>query len=105
MMHALIHKNIEHRLQTMIKKGFLEEVRTLIQHPKINISLKAINSIGYLQAYEYILGTYNYDTFFHKSLSATRNLAKRQITWIKNWKKNIYIISKDYKKRILEKFT
>lgn len=80
---SLIHNNIENRFDNMIKKGFLEEVLNLRKKYK-NINLPAMSTIGYKQANEYLKGNIDKDTMKQNALAATRQLAKRQITWLRH---------------------
>lgn len=98
-----LYQTIEKRLYMMIKNGFLEEVHNLMKYPQVNIRLNSMKSIGYKQAYNYITGKDSYKTFLEKMLSATKKLAKCQITWIKNWKNDINIINRNHKDILLKK--
>ncbi|MBK2123956.1 tRNA (adenosine(37)-N6)-dimethylallyltransferase MiaA [Fangia hongkongensis] len=82
---AKLHKKIEMRFQQMLKMGFLEEVEALFQHDKMDVDLPSMRSVGYRQAWQYLQGDISYDDFVYKSIVATRQLAKRQLTWIRNW--------------------
>ena len=78
-----LHKNIEKRINIMLEKGFLNEVLDL-KRKYIGINLPAIKTIGYKQANEHLNGNYDLDTMKDKMLYATRQLAKRQITWLRH---------------------
>lgn len=83
---AALHANIEKRFDEMLGLGFLEEVQRLKERPDLHADLPAIKSVGYRQAWAYLSGEYDFDTFREKSIAATRQLAKRQITWLRSWK-------------------
>ena len=80
---SVIHSNIELRFDKMIEKGFLDEVLQLKKKYK-NLELPAMNTIGYKQASQYLEGGINKETMRENTLAATRQLAKRQITWLRH---------------------
>lgn len=82
-----LHKRIEDRFYAMLNKGFVEEVELLFNNSAINYDLPAIRSCGYKQIWQYLLGNYTKDEMIEKSIVATRQLAKRQLTWLrqKQW--------------------
>lgn len=82
-----LHADIAKRFDDMLAEGFLDEVRTLMQRPDLHPNLPAIRSVGYRQAWEHLSGLYDFETFREKAIAATRQLAKRQITWLRSWKK------------------
>ncbi|WP_116963426.1 tRNA (adenosine(37)-N6)-dimethylallyltransferase MiaA [Fastidiosibacter lacustris] len=80
-----LHDDIDKRFHKMLDAGFLHEVKQLKENPKINENLPAMRSVGYRQAWQYLEGQYDYQAFIDKGIAATRQLAKRQLTWIRNW--------------------
>lgn len=82
---ALLHAKIAQRLQTMLDEGFVEEVKTLYDRGDLLPTLPAIRSVGYRQIWDYLAGDYDYAQMQHKALVATRQLAKRQLTWLRSW--------------------
>lgn len=82
---TLLHEKIAVRFQAMLDSGFTEEVQRLYDRADLHEGLPAIRCVGYRQAWQYLQGEINYDTFVEKSLAATRQLAKRQITWLRSW--------------------
>ncbi|QLE79707.1 tRNA (adenosine(37)-N6)-dimethylallyltransferase MiaA [Francisella sp. Scap27] len=103
----LLHSNIETRFKQMIENDFLDEVKTLRENPNLTIDTTAIRSVGYRQAWEYLDGNISYEEFLHKGIVATRQLAKRQLTWLRNWKGEIKLIdmeSASKKREVLEYF-
>ena len=80
---AQLHANIEKRLSTMIKNGFLEEVSTLIKDKNFKRDSAAMRAVGYRQVLAYQFGEDNLDDAVNKSIYATRQLAKRQLTWLR----------------------
>ncbi|GAB4222811.1 MAG: tRNA (adenosine(37)-N6)-dimethylallyltransferase MiaA [Francisella sp.] len=88
-----LHKNIETRFRQMIDKGFLEEVKNLLKKYNLTKDSTSMRSVGYRQACDYLDGNISYDEFIQKGIIATRQLAKRQLTWIRNWKQPIKLIA------------
>lgn len=78
-----LHAKIEQRFQQILKAGFLKEAEALFSKPGIHADLPSIRSVGYRQAWLFFEQIYDYDTFVEKSVVATRQLAKRQITWLR----------------------
>ena len=92
------------RFAEMLRQGFVEEVRGLQDNPALNLSLPSMRCVGYRQVWEYLDGDYDYDTMQDKGVIATRQLAKRQITWLRS-EKNIELfdpIESDVFDRILK---
>lgn len=79
----ILHNNIEKRLNIMLDQGFLREVSGL-KNKYIGLYLPAMKTIGYKQANEYLNGTYDLEVMKNKMLFATRQLAKRQVTWLRH---------------------
>lgn len=83
---AHLHQHIASRFQTMLDQGFLDEVRRLQQdYPSLNPDLPSMRSVGYRQAWAHLAGEVDYDTFVAQGIAATRQLAKRQITWLRRF--------------------
>jgi tRNA dimethylallyltransferase len=80
-----IHERIEKRFQIMLEQGFEEEVRALWNRGDLNLQMPSVRCVGYRQMWEFFAGTWGYDTMIEKSVIATRQLAKRQITWLRSW--------------------
>lgn len=78
-----LHKQIEKRFRQMLEAGFLAEVKALYSQPGLKADMNAIRSVGYRQAWQYLDGEWDYDTFVEKGMTATRQLAKRQFTWLR----------------------
>jgi tRNA dimethylallyltransferase len=82
---SLLHEVIEKRIHNMFKKGFIEEVRDLYKNnANLNMESNSMRSVGYKQVSMYLNNEIPKDKLFEKVLFATRQLAKRQITWIKS---------------------
>jgi tRNA dimethylallyltransferase len=80
---AVLHKRIEHRLESMMDQGFLDEVAALRRRPDVTQDLPAMRAVGYRQLWQYLDGRCNLSEAVHRSIVATRQLAKRQITWMR----------------------
>lgn len=102
----MLHQAIATRFHQMLADGFIDEVKVLFDNPKITMDLPALKSCGYQQAWQYLLGEIDQDTMIEKSIITTRQLAKRQLTWLrsgyKTWDNthwfNIYNNNLDYMK-------
>ena len=81
---AWLHERIERRLVMMQQAGFLEEVRMLSRDNRIHAGLPSMRSVGYRQALAYLEGDTSDDDWMPKAVAATRQLAKRQFTWIRS---------------------
>lgn len=85
---AVLHQRIEKRFDRMLRQGFLEEVRRLRALPQMlqvaaPLDLPAVRAVGYRQAWQYLDGQGSAGEFRNKGIFATRQLAKRQLTWLR----------------------
>ena len=80
---AVLHERINQRFVTMLGEGFLDEMRTLRARGDLHLGLPSMRCVGYRQAWEHLDGAYGYDELIEKGQAATRQLAKRQMTWIR----------------------
>ena len=78
-----LHQNLEKRFDEMLVSGFLDEVRVLRNNSELHADLPAIRSVGYRQAWEYLNGEIDAEQMRYKALAATRQLGKRQLTWLR----------------------
>jgi tRNA dimethylallyltransferase len=81
----LLHKAIVDRFQTMLDLGFIEEVEKLFKRGDLHANLPAIRTVGYRQIWNYLLNTISYTEMQDRAIIATRQLAKRQLTWLRSW--------------------
>ncbi|MBW4933903.1 tRNA (adenosine(37)-N6)-dimethylallyltransferase MiaA [Marinobacter sp. F4206] len=81
----LLHERIHLRFLNMLEAGFLDEVRALMGRGDLHPDLPSMRCVGYRQAWGYLAGDCDYDTFVSKGVAATRQLAKRQLTWLRKW--------------------
>ena len=87
---AELHVAISDRFHAMLEKGFVEEVVDLKSNPVNHSALPAIRAVGYRQIWSYLEGDINYREMISASITATKQLAKRQYTWLRNWKGMTY---------------
>ena len=80
---ARLHRQIAKRFDLMLESGFLHEVKTLFERGDLTADMASMRSVGYRQAWLFFTGEYDYDLFKYKGLVATRQLAKRQLTWLR----------------------
>ncbi|HMB43555.1 MAG TPA: tRNA (adenosine(37)-N6)-dimethylallyltransferase MiaA, partial [Luteimonas sp.] len=80
---ALLHERIEQRFDAMLAAGFLDEVRRLRGDSRLHPDLPAIRAVGYRQAWMHLNGDTDFATFREQGIAATRQLAKRQLTWLR----------------------
>ncbi|MGC9386448.1 MAG: tRNA (adenosine(37)-N6)-dimethylallyltransferase MiaA [Hydrogenovibrio sp.] len=80
---ARLHQQIAQRFEWMLQSGFLKEAEQVFVQPGLDDDQPAVRSVGYRQAWLFFQQQYDYDTFVEKSLVATRQLAKRQLTWLR----------------------
>ena len=79
-----LHELIEKRFDAMLAAGFLDEVKGLMARPDFDPESPAMRAVGYRQAIEYLEGRRTYDEFRLAGIAATRQLAKRQLTWLRS---------------------
>jgi tRNA dimethylallyltransferase len=83
---AQLHRRIEARFDAMLANGFLDEVRKLMQRGDLDPDLPSMRSVGYRQAWEHLAQATPLAEFRDAAIAATRQLAKRQITWLRSMK-------------------
>jgi len=84
---AQLHQRIEMRYKQMLELGFEQEVRALYQRGDLHVDMPSIRCVGYRQMWDYIEGNLDYDEMVYRGIVATRQLAKRQMTWLRGWDK------------------
>ena len=83
---ALLHRRIEQRFQAMLEAGFEQEVRALYQRGDLNPAMPSIRCVGYRQMWAYIEGESSHEAMVERGIITTRQLAKRQMTWLRSWR-------------------
>jgi tRNA dimethylallyltransferase len=81
---AVLHARIEQRFDAMLAAGFVDEVRSLIARGDLHPDLPSMRSVGYRQAWQWLRGECGYEAMVERAKSATRQLAKRQMTWLRS---------------------
>ena len=80
---SVLHERIGARLKSMFERGFVEEVETLRQRPGLSNRSPSMRAVGYRQIWAHLDGEYDRSTAQSKAFAATRQLAKRQLTWLR----------------------
>lgn len=80
---AILHGRIARRFDLMLEQGFLAEMRMLMANPQLNIDVPSMRAVGYRQAWRHLTGETNAEQFREEAIAATRQLAKRQLTWFR----------------------
>ena len=86
---SVLHERIERRFDLMLAGGFEQEVKDLFERGDLHLDLPSMRCVGYRQMWEYIEGKLDYDEMRFRGVVATRQLAKRQMTWLRGWKQDI----------------
>ncbi|MBQ4875980.1 tRNA (adenosine(37)-N6)-dimethylallyltransferase MiaA [Pseudoalteromonas luteoviolacea] len=81
----ILHERIEERFKIMLDQGFKNEVLTLYNRDDLHPDLPSIRCVGYRQMWEHLSGECDYDEMVFRGIAATRQLAKRQLTWLRSW--------------------
>ena len=81
---AALHARIEQRFDLMLQQGFEQEARALYQRSDLDINLSSMRCVGYKQMWQYFEGELSKESMREKAIVATRQLAKRQCTWLRN---------------------
>ena len=82
---GVLHGQIETRFGQMLNEGLVDEVQALRARGDLNHQLPSIKSVGYRQVWQYLDDEVDYDGMVERSIIATRQLAKRQLTWLRSW--------------------
>jgi len=81
----VLHDRIAQRFQAMLRDGLVEEVHALHRRGDLDPSMPSIRAVGYRQIWEYLDGKLSLDQAVERGVIATRQLAKRQFTWLRGW--------------------
>ena len=79
------------RFQAVIDQGLIEEVEGLLKKKQMNSSKSSMKSVGYKQVSDYLEGNLSLDEMVFRAVTATRQLAKRQMTWLRSWNGVIWL--------------
>ena len=102
---AILHERIELRFHKMMELGFKAEVEKLFARSDLHLDLPSIRCVGYRQMWEHLQGQYDLDEAVYRGICATRQLAKRQITWLRGWKTPITRLDSLKNEQNLKKIT
>ena len=81
----ILHERIGQRFVAMLENGFIDEVEALRARGDLHLDLPSMRCVGYRQVWQHLDGEFNYPTLLEKGIAATRQLAKRQLTWLRSW--------------------
>ncbi|MFD2165526.1 tRNA (adenosine(37)-N6)-dimethylallyltransferase MiaA [Thalassotalea euphylliae] len=82
---STLHQRIELRYNMMIEQGFEQEVQALKARGDLHENLPSIRCVGYRQMWQYLDGEFDHKEMIFRGVCATRQLAKRQLTWLRSW--------------------
>ncbi|AIU71489.1 tRNA delta(2)-isopentenylpyrophosphate transferase [Hafnia alvei FB1] len=80
-----LHQRIALRFEQMMAAGFEAEARALFERGDLHTDLPSVRCVGYRQMWSYLEGEIGYDEMVYRGICATRQLAKRQMTWLRGW--------------------
>jgi len=81
----LLHQRIEQRFHQMLASDFEAEVRALFARGDLHTEMPSIRCVGYRQMWSYLAGEISHEEMVYRGICATRQLAKRQMTWLRGW--------------------
>lgn len=82
---AVLHQRIDQRFRAMLDAGLIDEVAALRARGDLHLGLPSMRCVGYRQVWEYLDGHYDRMGLVERGVAATRQLAKRQLTWLRSW--------------------
>ena len=82
---SVLHKRIAQRFQIMLDLGFIEEVEGFYRSERMRADMPSMRCVGYRQVWDYLDGKLSRDEMQERGVIATRQLAKRQLTWLRSW--------------------
>ena len=88
---SYLHQRIQERFKQMLAAGWIDEVKNLLANKQVDFSSPALRMVGYRQMADYLKGEIDEKTMIEQGIVATRQLAKRQMTWLRHWK-DIFLI-------------
>lgn len=101
---AVLHQRIEQRFLQMLELGFIDEVKSLHSRGDLHLDLPSMRAVGYRQVWEYLENQRDYASMVERGIVVTRQLAKRQLTWLRNESDAVWFDSQstDVKNQILK---
>ncbi|OGS99924.1 MAG: tRNA (adenosine(37)-N6)-dimethylallyltransferase MiaA [Gallionellales bacterium RBG_16_56_9] len=88
---AQLHARIATRFKTMLKHGLLDELRILRKRYPLHVNMTSMRCVGYRQAWQFMEGEINEAQLLETGIAATRQLAKRQLTWLRSMPENVEV--------------
>lgn len=82
---SLLHERISQRFCDMLQQGFIAEVERLLERGDLTVHMPSMRAVGYRQVWDYLAGHVSYEQMQEQGIAATRQLAKRQLTWLRGW--------------------
>ncbi|MFK7159687.1 tRNA (adenosine(37)-N6)-dimethylallyltransferase MiaA [Marinospirillum sp. MEB164] len=82
---AFLHQRIGQRWDMMMEQGLIQEVEALRRRDDLHLGLPSMRAVGYRQVWQYLDGDFSLAELHEKAKAATRQLAKRQLTWMRSW--------------------
>jgi tRNA dimethylallyltransferase len=80
---SILHERIARRFDLMLQAGFIEELKSLYSRPDLTADMPAMRAVGYRQGWQWLAGDLSFEEMREKAIAATRQLAKRQLTWLR----------------------
>jgi len=101
---SVLHERIGQRFDLMLKAGFVEEMQKLFSRPDLHANMPSMRAVGYRQAWAWLQGKCTFEEMREKAIAATRQLAKRQLTWLRRESVSIWydLTADEAKQEILE---
>lgn len=90
---STLHERIEQRFLLMLEQGLIEEVKALRQRSDLHLGLASMRAVGYRQVWQFLDGDYDLTELKARGIAATRQLAKRQLTWMRSWQNLNWLVS------------
>ncbi|MBD3670583.1 MAG: tRNA (adenosine(37)-N6)-dimethylallyltransferase MiaA [Gammaproteobacteria bacterium] len=91
----VLHERIARRFESMLDQGFVAEVEHLYRRGDLSPEMPSMRAVGYRQMWQYLAGELDWETMVHKAIVATRQLAKRQYTWLRAETEALWLDSMD----------
>jgi len=102
---SVLHTRIAQRFDLMLQQGFLDEVRSLRARGDLHLTMPSMRCVGYRQAWQHMDGLFDYAQMRERGIIATRQLAKRQLTWLRSMPNRLVIdcLAHDVNRQILQR--
>lgn len=92
---AVLHERIASRFEMMMTEGFLDEVVRLRDRGDLDLNMPSMRCVGYRQLWRHLDGEWGLDEAKDRAIAASRQLAKRQLTWLRNWPEEMHWLDPD----------